>query len=228
MKLGGGVILISDAEDASRALALPSASSAEPSPSTIPTIFSGSPKLKAILADKDPIGDLFGNTTLPVIEIVDPEVAGDPLDSPALLNCFHKMFGEARVHFSDGNDVIIQLQRSLRGTGPENTLTESDLNRVVLQTLQRYEARMRDLGQSQTPTDDLYFTKEDYMFLTPATENATTGAMDAVNELIGMSQLKRELSDLIRVMKDNKRRKAKGLKINRPNLNRIFLGPPGE
>lgn len=150
-----------------------------------------------------------------------------PSVSPSsLLDRFHAI-GEARVHIQGGTDVIVQLQRSLRGTGPGKAITEADIDQAFFHILKRYETRVRTAGLPRQPTDVLHFTEADLTLLSaPATQ--VTNALDEVNALVGLSHLKQEVASLARLMKDNIRREEMGLKAIRPNLHRVFIGPPGK
>lgn len=162
-KAGGGVIVVLEAEDAERGLVLPAPSDDIPSPSAIPVIFSGKPGLRSILTDSSPIGDLYGNHHLPVLEIEPqaavPKTAPLSLSESALLDRF-LLLGAARIHFEGGTESVNQLQRTIAGTGTGGSMTEADIERTFLHVLKQYELRMRTLAVQ--PTDGLHFKQEDF------------------------------------------------------------------
>ncbi|MFT5196933.1 MAG: hypothetical protein ACI85U_003973, partial [Candidatus Promineifilaceae bacterium] len=62
---------------------------------------------------------------------------------------------------------------------------------------------------------------------TPATEEDLKAVMDELNKLIGMDNIKREINTLINVLKVQKLRAERGMKITDLSLHMVLAGPPG-
>lgn len=191
---GGGVVVLLEGEDAERDLSIPSASRNIPFPSSIPVIFTGRPGLKSILADPSPSGDLFGNTQMPVLEIT--ESTAHLVTPFCLLNRFDAI-GANRILFEGGSDSIIQLQRSMLGTGPEGIVTQADIDRAFFHIMNRYEIRLANSNQPRLSSDVLHIIADDmsiqHPILTPLCTNSdptesekqwllTKNSSDIVNE----------------------------------------------